>query len=179
MARDCFKYRGTLPCQFPQATECTWHHCRRRHCSHSSKRCSGVGAASALSKVIASGLHSRSAASPSFTSHHPAAGLAHSFPVLYTTTTDLPWCFLLPVGNRRPSPWRDKGNATEGKRSLICFGGAAGTAATQQLPRLSCTPHSSHLPDEQLPQQCTCDYPYMHIYMPNLFPVPWNYMPQF
>lgn len=82
MVRDCFIYRGTLPCQCSQATECRWHHCWGRHRPHSSKRCSGVEAASALSKVIASGLHSWSAASPSFTSHHPAAGLAHGFPVL-------------------------------------------------------------------------------------------------
>lgn len=91
--------RGTLPCQCPQATECRWHHCQGRPRPHSSKRCSGVGAASALSKVTASGSHSWSSASPSFTSHHPAAGLAHGFPVLYTNTTDLPQCFLLPVGN--------------------------------------------------------------------------------
>lgn len=40
--------------------------------------------------LTVSGSLSWSPTSPSLTSHHSAAGLAHAFPVLYTNTTDLP-----------------------------------------------------------------------------------------
>lgn len=74
MVRGCFKYRGLLPFQCPQATERRWHHCRGRHCPCSSRRCSGVGAASAPRAVLVSGSPSQTSASPSLTPHHPAWG---------------------------------------------------------------------------------------------------------
>lgn len=59
-----------------------------------------------------------------------------------------------------------------------CCGNGCDPAAPMSELHLTLVP-TSHLPDEQLPQQCVCDYPYMHIHMPYLFPVTWNYMPQF
>jgi len=99
-----------------------------RRCPRSSRSSS----ASAPSEATASATRSRTSASSSFTPQRPAAGLAHGCPVPYPKSTDLPSAFFYLLERDAPLCGREK--------VASLFGGAAGTAAAQQLPGPGCTP---------------------------------------
>lgn len=130
MVRD---YRGTAPCQCPQATDCI-------RVGGFIKRCSGVGTASALSKEIVPGSHT--VALPLLPLHSSRVGpwlssLVHNhhwLPSLVSSACQKQ----VPLSTEAWGGWYRREN-------LYCFGGAGWTTVIQQLPYLSCLHSHSHI----------------------------------
>lgn len=130
MVRD---YRGTAPCQCPQATDCI-------RVGGFIKRCSGVGTASALSKEIVPGSHT--VALPLLPLHSSRVGpwlssLVHNhhwLPSLVSSACQKQ----VPLSTEAWGGWYRREN-------LYCFGGAGWRTVIQQLPHLSCLHSHSHI----------------------------------
>lgn len=129
MVRD---YRGTAPCQCPQATDCI-------RVGGVIKRCSGLGTASALSKEIVPGSHTE--ALPLLPLHSSRvgpwlSGLVHNhhwLPSLVSSACQKQ----VPLSTEAWGRWYRREN-------LYCFGGAGWTTVIQQLPHPSCLHSHSH-----------------------------------